>query len=599
METKNSDFYKFSESGIKKRNIDLWYKIKNHINDDSIKFKGKFYLYDNAINVIPKCYCGNNVKFIDMKNGFREFCSKRCVYNSDSMKIKRKKTNIKKYGVDNPSKSNKIKSKVIETNRKKFGHDWATQNTDIIKSTKKTNLLKYGVDNPSKLKKVREKAKNTMKIKYGVEYAMYSPIIKENLKKYFIEKYGVDNPLKLKETRDKIKNTMLDRYGVKYALQNKKFISKLKKTNTERYGSEFYVSTDDYKNKIKEHINNKNKLIVNDDRYILKKSTTREYDIICSKCNSLFNIQRQLYKNRLKNKEDICLVCNPISKNVSVAEKEILSYIRGIYNGIILENHRINNKEIDIYLPDFKLGFEYNGLYWHSELNKDKNYHIDKSKFFKEIGISLIQIWEDDWSSKRDIIKSMIDNKLSKSKRIFARKCEIKEIVDNKLVKKFIENNHIQGFVGSKVKIGLFYKNELVSIMTFGKLRKSLGQSNKNNSYELLRFCNKLGFSVVGGASKLFSYFKKHYKFNEIVSYSLNSYSNGGVYSKMGFIIDGDLKPNYFWCKNGIRNHRFNFRKDKLVSQGEDINKTEKDIMYDRGYFRLFGCGSKKWIYLV
>jgi hypothetical protein len=593
----NSKFYKFSESGIKKRNPDLWKAINDHISIDYIKFKEKFYLYDNKIHNIPKCYCGNPVKFIDMKKGFREFCSKKCVYGSKKVKKKRKETSISRYGVDNPSKSSKVKNKVTETNKEKFGHDWATQNDKVLKSIKETNLKKYGVDNPSKLKEIREKAKSTMVDKYGVEYAMHSPIIKENLKEYFIEKFGVDNPLKVKKTRDKIKETMLNRYGVEYALQSKEVVEKLKETNKSKYNSDFYITSKDCRDKTRKHTNQKNKKIVDDKRYTLNDSSTREYDIKCSKCNDSFTIQRQLYRNRLKNDEEICLICNPISKNTSIAEKEILDYIKSIYKGIVLENNRINNKEIDIYLPELKLGFEYNGLYWHSELNKDKNYHLDKTEFFNNIGINLIQIWEDEWTSKKDIVKSMINNKLSRSNRIFARKCTVKEITDNKLAKQFIEDNHIQGFVGSKIKLGLFYNEELISIMTFGKVRKSLGQSNKGNNYELLRFCNKLGFTVVGGASKLFSYFKKNFVFDKLISYSLNSHSKGGVYSKMGFIIDGNSRPDYFWCKNGIRYHRFNFRKDKLVSQGEDINKTEKDIMYEKGYFRLFGCGSKKWIY--
>lgn len=591
----NKRLYKFSENGIKKRNLELWRAVTNQIKEE-IPFKEKFFLYENKINY-PKCYCGNSVKFIDMKKGFREFCSKKCMYNSKSIKEKRKETSIKKYGVDNPSKSREVKKKVKKTNNKKFGNDWATQNESIKEKFKKTNLERYGVDNPSKIKEVREKAKKTMLERYGVEHAMLSDKIKKNLKKFYYNKYGVDNPSKVKEVREKAKKTMLYRYGVEYALQNKYFLSKLKKTNLKKYGEKSYTLTNKYKKDIKKTINEKNKLIVNNSRYNLLESTRSEYVIFCNKCNSKFKIQRQLYRNRLTNKEEVCVICNKVNKSSSISEKKVLDYIKKIYDGKILENYRIDKKEIDIYLPDLKIGFEYNGLYWHSELNKNKNYHIDKIKFFSDKGIKLIQIWEDDWNLNKKIIKSIISNKLLKSKRIFARKCKIKEVTDNKLIRSFLNKNHIQGFVGSKVKIGLFYKGELVSLMTFGSLRRSLGQKNKIGSYELLRFCNKLNTSVVGGGSKLFKYFKLNFEFSDIISYSLNSYSDGNLYKKLGFRTDNKTKLNYFWCKNGIRNNRFKFRKDVLVKEGFDKSKTEKDIMYDKGYFRVFGCGTKKWIY--
>jgi hypothetical protein len=132
--------------------------------------------------------------------------------------------------------------------------------------------------------------------------------------------------------------------------------------------------------------------------------------------------------------------------------------------------------------------------------------------------------------------------------------------------------------------------------MTFGNLRKNLGQKSKEGSYELLRFCNALNTSVIGGASKLFKYFIKNYDFKEIISYSDNSRSNGNLYKILGFENINET-INYYWTKNDIRYHRFNFRKDKLVKKGYDPNKTEIQIMSDLGYIRIFDSGTKKWIY--
>ena len=210
-------------------------------------------------------------------------------------------------------------------------------------------------------------------------------------------------------------------------------------------------------------------------------------------------------------------------------------------------------------------------------------------------GIKLIHIWEDDWEFKKDIILSIINNKLNKSKKIFARKCEVKEIKDNKLVRDFLEKNHIQGFVGSSIKLGLFYNNELVSLMTFGNLRKCLGQISKNGSYELLRFCNKLNHIVIGGASRLFKRFITENEVDEVISYSDNSRSIGNIYNKIGFYLLSESIPNYYWIVDNERKNRFNFRKDKLIKAGYDPNKTEIQIMNERGYIRIFDCGTKKW----
>ena len=133
--------------------------------------------------------------------------------------------------------------------------------------------------------------------------------------------------------------------------------------------------------------------------------------------------------------------------------------------------------------------------------------------------------------------------------------------------------------------------------MTFGSLRKSLGQKSQINSYELLRFCNKKNISIVGGASKIFKYFLNKWKPNEIISYSDNSRSNGNLYEKLCFNLISETEPNYYWIIDGVRRHRFNFRKDRLVKLGYDSQKTEIQIMTELGYSRIFDCGSKKWIF--
>jgi len=291
----------------------------------------------------------------------------------------------------------------------------------------------------------------------------------------------------------------------------------------------------------------------------------------CPKCNR-FNLKQDSVFNFIKNDLDI--------SNVILNDRQVLG-----------------SKELDIFLPDFNLAIEFNGLYWHSEVYLEKNYHQNKSRDCLSKNINLLHIWEDDWDKKEEICKSIIRNKLNKiDNRIFARKCEIREI-SNIEGKNFLEENHIQGYIRSKLSIGLFYQNELVSLMTFGDFRVSLGQRKEFGSYEMLRFCNKINTNVVGGASKLFNYFIKKYNPIKIVSYSDNSRYNGNLYSNLGFNFIHNSPPNYYYIINGVRKNRYGFTKHKLVSKGYDKNKTEHQIMLDNKYYRIYDCGSKKWEY--
>jgi hypothetical protein len=277
-------------------------------------------------------------------------------------------------------------------------------------------------------------------------------------------------------------------------------------------------------------------------------------------------------------------------------EIELKKFISENYAGDILALDKtiISPLELDIYLPALKLAFEFNGIYWHNEIYKDNNYHLNKTEECEKLGIQLIHVYEDDWTYKREIVKSIILNKLNKIKKnIYSIKCEIKE-VNNKLYRGFIDKNHIQGYINSKIKIGLFYENELVSIMTFGNLKVSKKIDKKE--YELLRFCNKLNIKIIGGASKLFKYFVNNYKPNKIIAFADRSWSEGNLYKKLRFNFICKTSPNYFYIVDGLRHNKFNFKKNKLVKEGYDSNKTEHEIMLERKIYRIYNSGNLKFI---
>ena len=288
--------------------------------------------------------------------------------------------------------------------------------------------------------------------------------------------------------------------------------------------------------------------------------------------------------------------CPKCVRQISKWEQEICDYLTMI--GIECEQSNrtiLDGKEIDIFLPQYNVGIECDGLLWHNELHKDKDYHLKKTEECKEHGIRLIHIFEDEWANKGEILKSMLLNLFGKTKnKIYARKCEIRE-VSSKDARNFLDENHIQGYSNSKVNYGLYYSDELVSLMTFGIPRLNLGGKKEDGFYELVRFCNKINTNVIGGASKLFKHFIKEYNPKEVVSYSDKRWSLGLLYMILGFTHDHDSKPNYFYVDGLSRLNRFGFRKSVLVNEGFDKKKTEHEIMLERGIYRIYDCGTMVW----
>ena len=315
-----------------------------------------------------------------------------------------------------------------------------------------------------------------------------------------------------------------------------------------------------------------------------------------------FNIVEEDNTKIIKYKTCDLVVENKLSNNIittfnSKQQKEIEKFIsEELMLTFLINNKKIlHGTSIDLYIPSLRIGIEYNGLYWHSEkMGKTRNYHQSKTILAEGEDIRLIHIFEDEWNNKQDIVKNRLRHILGKTKdRIYARKCVIKEITANQK-KYYLEDNHIQGNDNSTIRLGLFHNDILVGVMTFSKPRKSLGYNKTDdNSYELVRFASD---NVIGGADKLLKYFIKKHKPNKIISYADRRWSQGDLYQKLGFDFMGTTKPNYWYTKDyRTREHRFNYRKDVLVSKGYDSDKTEFEIMNELGYERIWDCGSFKF----
>jgi hypothetical protein len=331
-----------------------------------------------------------------------------------------------------------------------------------------------------------------------------------------------------------------------------------------------------------------------------RKNCRLKYTMIHNDCGKEFTMYAMTFKRRSEmDNVEICPHCNPYYSPTSAAEKEVCNWVESIYNGKVLPNKKFNLRgtrhEIDIYLPELKLGIEYNGSYWHSTKNKTRTYHKDKADKFREVGVRLIQVWETDWLYRQDIIKSIISNAMLKdSKRIYARKTDLRVLQFND-VKDFLDYNHIQGHLAGSVYLGLFYEDELRSVMTFNIRDKS------KDLWEIGRLATSRGYVVIGGASKMFKFFIRNYEPQEIYTFAFLDFFTGKVYESMGMEFSHNSAPGYFYVDVfGFRYNRRQFSKKQLIKKGIVSNKdprSETEIMDELGFMKTYNCGNAKYIW--
>ena len=302
-------------------------------------------------------------------------------------------------------------------------------------------------------------------------------------------------------------------------------------------------------------------------------------------------------------KNDISMLDDYFSKTemsgTSYSEKELVDFIKSICDYEIVENSRqiISPKELDIYIPSKNLAIEFDGVHWHDENHIDKNYHFNKTRLCNEKGIDLIHVFEDDWLYKKEIVKSMIASRLGMyQQKIFARKCEIKEI-EKSQAELFFNENHLQGFTNCNDYVALIHNNEVVQCVAI----REKGWHDGN--VELTRMVTKLNTQVIGGFSKLMKFVYDKYK-SPITSYIYRAWFNGKGYLESGFEVIKENPPSYSYVMNGKRIHKSHFRKDKIKKMYEkgllkfyDETKTEHENMINNNVYRIYDCGTIKVVY--
>lgn len=311
----------------------------------------------------------------------------------------------------------------------------------------------------------------------------------------------------------------------------------------------------------------------------------------CKICGESYKTEVQYFTG------DMVICCeNCRKRNYSIAEKELVQYIRDLGFTVEEEVRIAGNYSVDMVIREKGIAIDYNGLYWHSERYRDSWYHKWKIDLCKEeTGLELYYIWEDDYKNKREIVLSWVRNLLgvSNSKKVNARDCIIDETILGNEGEAFLNGYHIQGSAGAMCRyLGLRTSDgELVALM---------GYIYNTDGVNIVRYCTSC--NVRGGFSKLLShleYMSREEGYDTVYTFSDNSISRGGLYKSCGFTVSKELKPDYSYLAKGERVHKFNYRKvrfkkDPMLFYDEDM--TERELAEINGLERVYDSGKIRWV---
>lgn len=494
----------------------------------------------------------------------------------------------------NTCNENDVKFDTFESGYKRYcSHSCSVANISTVEKRKLTNLVKYGCAGSLGNPKVRQKMKSTMIAKYGVEHALQN----SNILDQVLAKYKNKSAIEKQAITTKAKHTIQSLYG-ESMWGNPTIVNKRIATNRAKYGTDYVQQNDQVKqtskisrtkvsfDKISSRLDGKFTPMFTATEFVGVASHVK-YKWQCAVCSTIF-------KDHIDDGSNpICPTCNPHAlTSGSAGEAEVCDFISSLGVSFIKNDRSIiAPKELDIYIPELQIAIEYCGLYWHSDKHVEKDYHLQKYKKCAEQGIRLITIFEDEWKTKQSICKSRLRHLLhSNTKSVHARQTTISEI-SGSIYKEFINLYHMQGYVPATIKLGAYFNDRLIGVMSFGAIRVISRQKSSSNRYELLRFASSI--RSPGLASKMMKHFEKKYTPSAVTSYCDLRWGTGNMYLQLGFTHTHDSSPNYYYSEDGVKKfHRFNFTKSKLVNQGEDNNLTEREIMIRRGFYRIYDCGN-------
>lgn len=612
------------------------------------------------IYVVPKSHLGAKDR--------RRTCSKQCAsilrkqtnevkyggpspMSSKEIQNKVASTNLERYGVKAAAQSPEIMDKIKRTNRERYGVDYYTQTSEYNDKLEATSLAKYGTQRPVQSKQVQDKIKSTNLKRYEAECVFGNSEIRDKCRQTYFDKTGYYEPFANPDVQSKIEDTNLNNLGVRRPLQSDAIKSKYKSTNVcrygvdnpmksadvqykstqtslERYGTTNYMKTEEGKQKFRASMNEKYGV----DYFSQSERWKQVVMLDPTKSENLIKFRedpKNYLTSRFSTKPNLRELAQDLGISDTSAGQIVIhnscqQYIDYVYSymetevfeflSVLIPNHEVQQNthkiitpyELDIYIPDFKIGIECNPTATHNSSSGIFNspvspdYHKMKTDLCNEAGVFLFHIFGHEWTYKKDIIKSMLANLLGKtSRKIFARNTIVKEVA-GKTAFDFLQANHRQGGVNCSERYGLYLDDELVALMTFSKARSSIGSGDY--SWELVRFCNLQNTSVIGGASKLFRHFLSVSN-GDVISFSDRAHTRGTLYERLGFQRVRESSENYVWVdsKTDKAYHRLNAQKQNIEAflhdSNLDLSKSEKQLMEEHGYLQVFDSGTTLWKY--
>jgi len=508
-----------------------------------------WHILNDCYTQVMCAHCGvNPVNWNSSKNNYSQCCSRLC--SSSHSLPKRQQTCMNKYGVSNPAVLDAVKNKIKQTCQELYGVD---------NYSKSSQFKQHQSDWWKSLgKEQREEINNKRSITsqqvWGTKWVVQSDAVKSKINQSMVDRYGASKPLQVGEFKLKQQQTMLDRYGRMFANQQ-------------------HLDTEFIRN-------------VKDADWLQQQMQTQSLRAIAD--------QHGVSHSRMFSYARMHNLTSAVSSDF---EKSVKTWLESVSSTEIQTNVKmLGRREVDIFIPERKLAIECNGLYWHCESSgeKHKTYHQEKTLQCRQLGIQLIHLLDTDWYNRNSQVTSRIANMLKlNTVRLGARTLEVRE-VDQKTSKMFLDQNHLHGWAPSSVTYGLYTdQDQLVFAISFGRCRY-----NKNFQWELIRLCSLQNTTVIGGAQKVFAHFVRQRDPDSVISYADLQWSDGSVYSQMGFSHSHNGQPGYWYTKDySTIWHRSKFQKKQLskLLENFDPNLSEWQNMQNNKWDRYWDSGNSVW----
>lgn len=505
--------------------------------------------YCKRTHVVPCVICGKPVpqkELSEKYSGIKWTCSREC--NIQFRKEQTLEGVQRKYGVANVSQLPAVK--------KKMSIGIKAKSAQITEHRMKTMDEVYGGSGTAS-PIIRAKIEGTMMKLYGVINPDFSPKLRQKMSEI----------AKSEEVQAKYAQTAMMNWGVDRPSKLPEIINKMKQTNLEKYGHTCTLQTDESKEKLKQ---------VSMEKYGVENPLLSDY----AKEKARQGFIEHMHDHNTK---------------ISQVNQQVANTLKETYGINVEYEFMIGRKSYDLLIVDSNILIEIDPTYTHASYPNhwntqglDSNYHLEKSNIAKEAGYRCIHLF--DWDDP-DKIYLLLENK----KTLYARKCKL-EPINHMTAKQFLDNYHIQGSSkGDKYRYGLYYKGELVQVMTFGTPRY-----NKHYQWELLRLCTAPGKSIIGGASRLFKHFIKDINPTSILSYCDRSKFTGDVYTKIGMTLHHISPPAKIWSKdnkritdNWLRARGY----DQLFNTNYGKGTSNEALMLENGWRPIFDCGQMVFEY--